>query len=93
MCETKPDQKVEYLFNLPMNKFLEVQNQVKHFLVKKDEDLKQDFLTYKVLTCLSFSFCAFKCATHYSLLDFILLFANNYNSLDKARCQHGQYEQ
>jgi len=49
MCETKPDQKVEYLFNLPMNKFLEVQNQVKQFLVKKDEDLKQDFLNNKDL--------------------------------------------
>ena len=49
MCEEKPDQKVEYLFNVPMNKFLEVQNQVKQFLIKKDEDLKKDFLENKDL--------------------------------------------
>ena len=49
MCEEKSDQKLEYLFNVPMKKFLEIQNLVKQFLLKKDEDLKKEFLQNKDL--------------------------------------------
>ena len=49
LCEKKEECKLEYIFNVPVKEFMEVQNKIKMYLVKKDEDLKIEFLANKDL--------------------------------------------
>ena len=49
LCEKQEECKLEYIFNVPVKEFMQVQNKIKMFLVKKDEDLKEDFLANKDL--------------------------------------------
>jgi len=47
VCDTKPEEKFEYVFNVPVKQFLIVQNQLKDMLTYTTSQLRKEFLNNK----------------------------------------------